>query len=562
MTHHRLIVTMGLCAFAAACVRSSAPTVAVTPNATPAQSSAPSPAVAPQIVVAQQSSDSGHATSSAPSPDSARATHDSAQLSATDVAQRAQQLFGDTLPARADAAGSSDSAAAGPSWDIDVRSYEAATRVARYVQIFSGTARERIEARLGRGTRYEPMIRAQMRAGGLPEDMYYLALIESGFDPNAYSRAAAVGMWQFMTSTGRDMGLRVDWWIDERRDPVKSTVAAVRFIRGLQDQFGSLYLAAAAYNGGPGRIARGLTRYAGDLEGTTGDDLFFALADKDALRNETRDYVPQLIAAALVAKEPERYGLTITAQPVFVYDSAWVGRATPLAAIARAAGASVAQIQELNPQILRGVTPPKDSTMVRLPRGAADSFAVALAALPDDDRVGLHIVESKKGQSLLSIAHKYDLTSKQLALYNPKLQHLASGRLVAGQTVLVPTPAVVAAAAHIPDPAIERYEHYASSRAATLHVVASGETLSGIAKKYHTTTSALMKANGLRRALIFPGQALVVRGSPVRGKHSSAKVSAKSSTSASRTTSSRSKTVAKTPTKKAGAGKSGAHHDH
>ena len=114
------------------------------------------------------------------------------------------------------------------------------------------------------------MIRAKMREGGLPEDMYYLGLVESGWDPNAYSRAAAVGMWQFMTTTARDMGMRVDWWVDERRDPVSSTTAAVRFIKDLKEQFGSLYLAAAAYNGGPGRVARGLSRYADDLEGTSG----------------------------------------------------------------------------------------------------------------------------------------------------------------------------------------------------------------------------------------------------------------------------------------------------
>src|SRR5258705_10450953 len=123
------------------------------------------------------------------------------------------------------------------------------------------------------------MIRAKMRAGGLPEDMYYLALIESGFDNNAYSRAAAVGMWQFMTSTARGMGLRVDWWVDERRDPVRSTEGAVRLIKSLRDQFGSLFLAAAAYNGGDGRVARGLVRYAGSLDGVEGDDRFFTLAD-------------------------------------------------------------------------------------------------------------------------------------------------------------------------------------------------------------------------------------------------------------------------------------------
>ena len=256
-----------------------------------------------------------------------------------------------------------------PAWDIEVHAYEARARVGRYVRLFSGSAKDSIQLQLERGTRYEPMIRAKMREGGLPEDMYYLGLVESGWDPNAYSKAAAVGMWQFMTTTARDMGMRVDWWVDERRDPVRSTTAAVRFIKDLKEQFGSLYLAAAAYDGGPGRIARGLSRYADAFEGTTGDDLFFALAEKDYLRAETREYVPQLIAAALVGKEPDRYGLTIRPQPAFAYDSVRVGPSTPLAAIAAAACTSVATLKDLNPQILRGMTPPKDSLRVEFPSG-------------------------------------------------------------------------------------------------------------------------------------------------------------------------------------------------
>ena len=417
-------------------------------------------------------------------------------------------LFGDSSKTAATSA-AAESTAAAPVWDIEVHAYESTSQVERYLRMFTGPAKERIESRLERGTRYEPMIRSKLRDGGLPEDLYYLALVESGFDPNAYSRAAAVGMWQFMTSTGRDMGLRVDWWIDERRDPVKSTGAAIRFIKGLRDQFGSLYLAAAAYNGGPGRISRGLTRYADDLEGTSGEDLFFALAEKDYLRHETREYVPQLIAAALIAKEPARYGMKIDSQPPFVYDSVRVGAATPLAAIAHASGTGVSQVQELNPQILRGMTPPRDSVMVRIPVGAADSFATAFAALPKSDKVATSTVESKKGQSLESIARKNGISARQLSAFNPKLRTLKSGNLAPGQTVLVPTVAVATAAAIVPDPAIERYS---SSRASALHVVRSGETLGGIAKKYHTTTAALMRANGLRRPLIFPGQSLVIRG--------------------------------------------------
>jgi membrane-bound lytic murein transglycosylase D len=472
---------------------------------------------------------------------------DSTGVLPTDIARRALEVFGDSIPPLP------DSALAAPSWDIDVHSYESTARVERYVRLFSGPAKERIQARLELGTRYEPMIRARMREGGIPEDMYYLALVESGFDPNAYSRAAAVGMWQFMTSTARDMGLRVDWWVDERRDPMKSTTAAVRFIKGLREQFGSLYLAAAAYNGGPGRIARGLSRYADDLEGTTGDDLFFALADKDYLRSETREYVPQLIAAALIAKDPERYGMKITRLSPYAYDSVRVGPSTPLSAVAHASTEKLAVIEDLNPHVLRGMTPPRDSFFVRIPTGGADSFPAAFAALPASERQAFRTTESKKGESLTSIAKRASLTGRELAAFNPGLKTLKSGNLAPGQAVMIPTPAVAAANASVPDPSIERYS---SSRNAAMHVVKSGETLGGIARKYHTSTAALMRTNGLRHPLIFPGQSLIVSGAP--SSRSTSARSAKSAAS-SGTHTPKKKTVAKAPAKKVGAGKPGAH---
>ncbi|HEX3868535.1 MAG TPA: transglycosylase SLT domain-containing protein [Gemmatimonadaceae bacterium] len=478
---------------------------ATMPDSTPRDSSTNSVAVMQQAAPVASSSSSHSSTLPVPATTSTSAPA-STPLAAADVERRAAEVFGESPASRPTR---TDSAEA-PSWDIDVRSYESTDRVAHYVQLFTGPAKERITARLERGTRYETMIRSMLRAGGLPEDMYYLALVESGFDPNAYSRAAAVGMWQFMTSTGRDMGLRVDWWVDERRDPVKSTLAAVRFIKGLQDQFGSLYLAAAAYNGGPGRISRGLTRYAQDLDGTSGDDLFFALADKDYLKNETRDYVPQLIAAALIAKEPARYGMSVATQAPFAYDSVRVGPFTTLSAVARAANASIPQLQELNPQFLRGVTPPRDSSLVRVPLGAGETFASAFAALPSSDRAALRTVVSKKGESSASIAKRAGITSRQLSFYNPKLRTLKSGTLAAGQSLLVPTGAAVAGAEVVPDPAIERYP---TTHVANVHVVKPGETLSAIAKRYHTSTVLLMRTNHLRRALIFPGQSLVVRAS-------------------------------------------------
>lgn len=512
----KLRVAVVLATFVAACAHppatapSPAPAaVTPTPRASASAPSSSKPAVAQQAAPAT-------VTAVAPA-----AGTDTSAITQHDVSRRATELFGDSTPANVAAAADS-----GPVWDIDVLPYESTARVDHYVHLFAGPAKEQIERWLNDGTRYEPMIRAKLHDGGLPEDLYYLALVESGFDPNAYSRAAAVGMWQFMTSTARDMGLRVDWWVDERRDPVKSTIAAVRFIKDLKEQFGSLYLAAAAYNGGPGRIARGLTRYADDLEGTTGEDLFFALADKDYLRHETREYVPQLIAVALIAKEPERYGLTLRSEQALAYDSVRVGPATPLAAIALASGSTITEVQALNPHLLRGMTPPRDSFLVRIRLGAADSFPSAFANLPASERTGLTTVLSKKGESVASIAHKHRITTAQLALFNPKLRRLKSGNLAPGQSVLVPTASVAAAASAVPDPSIERYS---SSRRSVTHVVRSGETLSGIAKRYHTTTAALMRANGLRRAMIFPGQTLIVSSRKVHSASASARHSTKSS---------------------------------
>lgn len=458
---------------------------------------------------------------------------DSAPTDSAAIARRATDLFGDQPSAVPGVA--ADATATAPTWDIEVHEYESTDRVEHYVHLFAGSARDRIAARLERGTRYEGMIRARMREGGIPEDMYYLALVESGFDPNAYSRAAAVGMWQFMTSTGRDMGLRIDWWVDERRDPFKSTIAAVKFIKGLRDQFGSLYLAAAAYNGGPGRISRGLTRYADDFEGTTGDDLFFALAEKDYLRNETREYVPQLIAAALIAKEPQRYGMKIDPQPEVTYDSVRVGPATALTAVAHAANTPPDTIRELNPHVLRGVTPPKDSFFVRVPTGTADSAAAALAEMPKSEKLGLFTIESKKGESFESIARKNGVSARLVALYNPKVRKLKSGNLPAGTTVLVPTEIVGATSVSAPDPEIERYGPSAGS-SSTTHVVKRGESLGIIAKRYGTSTETLMRLNGLKKPMIFAGQSLVVKGSAKKPTKASAARSGSSAKSSGKTT--------------------------
>jgi membrane-bound lytic murein transglycosylase D len=484
----RAIISIVLAVSAAACGGSTRPAAAPTP-ARPLTPTAGAAAAAP------------------------RAPGDSVDVSETEVERRAIEVFGD-LPAATAAPDTAVPATAvepaAPTWDIDVRSFETHERVEHYVNLFSGDGRDRIAQRLGVGTRYDPILRAKFRAAGLPEDLTYLALVESGYNPHAYSRAAAVGMWQFMASTARGMGLRVDWWVDERRDPMRSTDGAIRFISWLKDQLGSFYLAAAAYNGGPGRVARGLTRYAEDMEGATGDEMFFTLAEKNYLPAETRNYVPQLIAAALVAKEPAKYGLRIDSQPPFVYDSVQVPASTPLAAVATAAAVRGSEIADLNPHILRGMTPPGKPMYVRVPEGYTNGFDSAFAAIPKEQRTALQAVTSKKGQSLASIARGHGLSERQLAWYNPKVERSRTGRVYPGQRINVPSPAVVALALDVPDPAVERYS---TSKAVRVHVVRRGESLGLIARKYGTTVERLKALNGLRKATIFPGQSLVVRGS-------------------------------------------------
>jgi membrane-bound lytic murein transglycosylase D len=431
-----------------------------------------------------------------------------------DVTTEAVKMFGDSTAPPVDSAEDDE-----PTWDIDVQSYATRERVMFYIDRFQHGTRDGFTRWLKRSGRYEPMIRAKLRAAGLPEDMVYLALIESGFDPDAYSNAAAVGMWQFMASTARDVGLRVDWWVDERRDPVRSTDGAIKFLKWLNDQFGSLYLAAAAYDGGPGRVERGLSRSADELDGVKGDDIFFALAEKNYLRAETRDYVPKLIAAALVAKDPSRYGFdSLTYDPPLEYDSVRVGPSTPLAAVAEAAGVSTDDIIALNPYILRGVTPPRDSFTVRVPPGHADGFDAAYVGLPDGLKRAYRHAETKKGETMASLARRGGVTVRQLSWYNPRLRTTRHGTLYSGQAVLFPSNAVVRAARNVPDPSIEKY---GSSRGRTVtHVVREGESLWSIAEKYKTTAQAIQRLNGFKKSIIFPGQIIIVKGSPARS-HSS-----------------------------------------
>ncbi|MEP6691068.1 MAG: transglycosylase SLT domain-containing protein [Gemmatimonadaceae bacterium] len=450
--------------------------------------------------------------------DSARLKADTVPVAAPEVARVAEKIFGDSVVARpADSAVTPE-----PTWDIDVRSYETRERVQFWVNRFTHEARGIFTRWLERGRKYDGLIRPRLRNAGLPEDLTYLALIESGYDTHAYSTAAAVGMWQLMSSTARDEGIRVDWWVDERRDPERSTDAAVKFLRWLKKEFGSLYLAAAAYDGGPGRIGRGLTRYADDFVGAPREDAFFIMAEKDYLRAETKEYVPKLIAAALVAKEPGRYGLTPNYAAPFQFDTARVAPNTPLAAIAKATGIALADVRDLNPAVLRGLTPPRDSFLVRVPVGKGAMLGESLAALPESDRKALTHAATRKGDTMESLAKRAGVSGKQLGWYNRSLSRTTKGRLVPGQDVMIPSAAVVAAALDVPDPSIEKWGSSSRTRSVT-HVVKRGETLAALAKRFGTTSATLKRLNGLKGNAIAPGDKLVVKRTKISPRKSSAK---------------------------------------
>jgi len=213
-----------------------------------------------------------------------------------------------------------------------------------YLKLFQGKQRKYFSRWLARSTRYLPLIHEELDRAGLPRDLVYLAMIESGFNQRAYSRARAVGLWQFMKGTGRDYNLRIDRYVDERRNALKSTRAAAAYLADLYQQFGDWHLAVAAYNGGPGKIRYGIKRF------KTKD--FWTLAEKRYLRLETKRYVPKLIAAIIIAKSPEKYGFTkIDYAPPMEYDSIEVGPGLSIDALALISGGSKKQLMLLNQEL-------------------------------------------------------------------------------------------------------------------------------------------------------------------------------------------------------------------
>ena len=408
--------------------------------------------------------------------------------------------------------------AAGPTYDIDVEPYANRSRVQYYMDFFQGPARDRFRIWLGRLHRYEGMVRSRFRAYGVPEDLVYLAMIESGYSNTAVSRARAVGMWQFIAPTARRYGLEVDQWVDDRRDPFKATDAAARHLLALDSVFGSWYLAAAAYNGGSGRVLRGIRRLPDDTDSLT-DATFFALADRRYLRRETRDYVPKLIAAALIAKEPQRYGFdSIPVLQPLAYDEITVPDATGLDVIARLADTTASAIMELNPQYYRGVTPPHRTSVVRVPRGSGTVVAQRYAELPASERVNFleHVV--RRGETLSGIGERYRVSVSLLLAANP---HVRPRSLRPGARLKIP---VSAAARGLVGGSLRHtapVRVVAEAGLGSFHIVRRGESLWTISRRYGVTVRQLRRWNDLVSGDVLRiGQRLLVAPTRASGEGS------------------------------------------
>jgi membrane-bound lytic murein transglycosylase D len=255
-------------------------------------------------------------------------------------------------------------------------------RVEKWMLRFMTDQKGSFQTFLGREGIYEDLIRGKLRARGMPEDLLYLAMIESGLSPRATSKKAAAGVWQFMGPTAKQYGLRVDEWVDERRDPVKATDAALDYLGFLHRRYDSWYLAAAAYNAGPARVDRALKRHGAEpTPARVGDeDIYWEIIDH--LPRETREYVPKILAATALARQAQRYGFQVKDAAPYEFDRVWVPGGTALTTVGRTLGLSIKRMRELNPHLVMGAVPPGSSFPVRVPKGSSDLVIAAMGGRP------------------------------------------------------------------------------------------------------------------------------------------------------------------------------------
>lgn len=384
-------------------------------------------------------------------------------------------------------------------------------RVLRYVELFQGRLREFLTAGLERGAQYLPMIQSVFRAEGLPLDLAYVPLIESAFKPTALSRAKARGVWQFMRGTGLENGLKQDWYIDERSDPEKATLAAARYFKTLYAMFDDWHLAMASYNGGPGRLQRAIKR--------SGRQDFWSLSSSTRfLPRETRDYVPMILAAVIIAKNPTKYGFDVMAPPAPAVETVLVPPAVDLRRVAEWAAVPVDTIQQLNPELRRWTTPMRGETYeLTVPAGSAEVIRTRLAATAANELNALQWHVVKRGESLATIARKLRVSRTDLAEAN---YLRTTARVSAGQKLLIPrmpSAALLARAASgapgaiVADTAPAVFEEETPEPTRVVHRVRAGDTLFSIARRYQTTVDHLKSVNALRSSVLQIGARLIVQ---------------------------------------------------
>ena len=383
------------------------------------------------------------------------------------------------------------------------------------IRWFTGEKRKVFGNWLKRAKQYVPVIKEILRKNGMPEDLVYLAMIESGFNPKAYSTAKASGPWQFIYATGERYGLKVNYWIDERRDPEKSTVAAAKYLRDLFNQFGCWYLAAAGYNAGERRIEKAIEKH------NTND--FWELVKYNTLPKETREYIPRLIAAAIIAKDPEKFGFdSMTYDQPVQFTEFKVPGGTPLSAVAKAASLDVASVKSYNPEIIRGITPPSlQLYTVKLPASLdEEEFADNLETAMNGQKKIKSLVtyKVKRKDTIAKIARRYGVRSEDIYLVNSFDDEL---KVKPGARIQIPRyigptkekraiakKTVKTTVASQSETHAKQTEAAQQTKQKVYHVVKKGETLGSISDKYGIEVASLKSMNNLKNDKVYPNMKL------------------------------------------------------